>query len=110
MHPGAFKKEQSQTDVAIMELVSAGSKSKAKETLSSMAKEARGERDSAYDELKALDHSLSWSSMSLATFIHLTDGTYGTVASQRLQKNERRLFNPFPKSPQDGVPEQVTAL
>lgn len=45
MHPGAFKKEQAQTDeyeakaqgqIAIMELVSAGSKGNAKETLSSM--------------------------------------------------------------------------
>ena len=118
VHPEAFKKDpklSADTDscsdwqCSVLDLISAGAIAKQKEVLSAMSKDIKCERDSAYDELRALDHSLALAGVPLSTFMHVSDGSYATVPSRKLKKGEKRVFKKYPRPPEYDVPSHVTA-
>ena len=63
------------------------------------ASEQQGARASAYDELRALDHSLQLSGSSLAAFLPHKDRTGRLLVSLRLGKHETRRLVPSPEAP-----------
>eukprot|EP00972_Heterocapsa_arctica_P090892 13409672-Heterocapsa_arctica.AAC.1 len=56
---------------------------------------AKGERDAAYDDMRALDHTLKLAGSSLQKFPPAAHATFANMPNGRLQAGEKRYFSTY---------------